>query len=233
MIESVSAARKADAQWLWNGDIRQLNPAISPIRAALAVWGLTIDDICVASFHGTSTKANDKNESSVINQQMTHLHRSEGNPLFVICQKYLTGHPKGAAGAWMFNGCLQVLESGLVPGNRNADDIDGHLRAFSHLLYPSDTIQVSGIKAFMLTSFGFGQKGGIVIGATPRALFAALPAARFEKYRQQVEVRRRRIDQAFQKALMDNSVVRVKDKSAWAEAGKSEKAVFLDPAGRV
>ncbi|KAI0105027.1 putative fatty acid synthase alpha subunit FasA [Nemania sp. FL0031] len=233
MIESVSACRKADAQWLWNGDIRQLDPGISPIRAALAVWGITIDDICVASFHGTSTKANDKNESSVINQQMTHLRRSEGNPLFVVCQKYLTGHPKGAAGAWMLNGCLQILNSGLVPGNRNADDVDGALRAFSHLLYPSDTIHVSNIKAFMLTSFGFGQKGGIVIGVTPRALFAALPAARFEKYREQVEQRRRRIDQAFQKALMDNSVVRVKDRSAWAEAGKSEKAVFLDPIERI
>ncbi len=129
------------------------------MRAALAVWGLTIDDIGVASFHGTSTKANDKNESSVINEQMTHLGRTEGNPVLVVCQKYLTGHPKGAAGAWMLNGCLQILEHGLVPGNRNADDVDGALQAFPHLLYPSEPIAVPGIKAFMLTSFGFGQRG--------------------------------------------------------------------------
>ncbi|KAJ2969289.1 hypothetical protein NUW58_g10022 [Xylaria curta] len=162
---------------------------------------------------------------------MTHLRRSEGNPLFVVCQKYLTGHPKGAAGAWMLNGCLQILESGLVPGNRNADDVDKDLRAFPHLLYPSDAIQVPDIKAFMLTSFGFGQKGAIVIGVTPRALFAALPPEHFEKYHEQVEARRRRVDRAYQQAMMDNSIVRVKDQSAWVEAGKSETAVFLDPAG--
>src|SRR5436190_1705952 len=40
----------------WKG-----NPEISPIRGALAVWGLTVDDISVVSFHGTSTKANDTN----------------------------------------------------------------------------------------------------------------------------------------------------------------------------
>ncbi|KAJ2759940.1 3-oxoacyl-[acyl-carrier-protein] synthase, partial [Coemansia nantahalensis] len=40
-------------------------PAISPLRGSLAVWGLAADDIGLASFHGTSTKANDLNESEV------------------------------------------------------------------------------------------------------------------------------------------------------------------------
>ncbi|KAI0384967.1 putative fatty acid synthase alpha subunit FasA [Hypomontagnella monticulosa] len=233
MIESAASRRKSDAQWMWNGDIRQLDPSIAPMRAALAVWGLSIDDIGIASFHGTSTKANDKNESSVINQQMTHLGRTSGNPLLVICQKFLTGHPKGGAGAWMLNGCMQVLESGLVPGNRNADDVDGALRAFPHLLYPSESLQVANIKAFMLTSFGFGQKGGIVIGVTPRALFAALAAPKFEAYREQVERRRRRADRAFQLAMMTNSVFKAKDQSAWIEAGRAAGAVFLDPTARI
>ncbi|KAL7619422.1 hypothetical protein AAE478_009961 [Parahypoxylon ruwenzoriense] len=233
MIETTSFCRKADAQWMWNGDIRQLDPSISPMRAALAVWGLTIDDIRFTSFHGTSTVANDKNESSVINQQMTHLGRTDGNPLFVICQKYLTGHPKGSAGAWMLNGCLQVLESGLVPGNRNADDIDGALRGFPHLLYPSEAVHIPGIKAFMLTSFGFGQKSGIVIGVTPRALFAALSPATFEAYRKRVKERRRRADRAFQLAMMTNSVFKAKDKSIWSTAGKTMRAVFLDPTARI
>ncbi|KAI8628005.1 putative fatty acid synthase alpha subunit FasA [Xylariaceae sp. FL1651] len=233
MIESASACRKSDAQWMWNGDIRQLDPSISPMRAALAVWGLTVNDIGVASFHGTSTKANDKNESSVINQQMTHLGRTEGNPVLVVCQKYLTGHPKGGAGAWMLNGCLQILEDGLVPGNRNADDVDGALQAFPHLLYPSEAIRAPGIKAFMLTSFGFGQKGGIVIGATPRVLFAALTSAGFEAYRRRVEERRRRADRAFQRAMLSNSVFKAKDQSAWTEARETGEAVFLNPAARI
>ncbi|KAI3331981.1 putative fatty acid synthase alpha subunit FasA [Xylariaceae sp. AK1471] len=233
MIESVVACRKSDAQWRWNGDIRQLNPSISPMRAALAAWGLTIDDIGVASFHGTSTKANDKNESSVINQQMAHLGRTSGNPLLVVCQKYLTGHPKGAAGAWMLNGCLQILQEGLVPGNRNADDVDGALQAFPHLLYPSEAIPVPGIKAFMLTSFGFGQKGAIVIGIAPRVLFAALTNATFETYRKRVEERRRRADRAFQRAMLSNSVFKAKDQSSWKEAGKTGEPFFLDPTIRI
>ncbi|KAH8167434.1 hypothetical protein CIB48_g833 [Xylaria polymorpha] len=233
VVESEAACRKASAQWMWNGDIRQLNPSISPMRAALAVWGLTIDDIGVASFHGTSTKANDKNESSVINQQMAHLGRAEGNPLMVVCQKYLTGHPKGGAGAWMLNGCLQILQDGIVPGNRNADDVDEALRAFPHLLYPSEAIALPGIKAFMLTSFGFGQKGGIVIGVAPRVLFAAWTSATFEAYRGRVEARGRRADRAFQGAMMSNSVFQAKDQSAWKESEKSAEPFFLDPSGRI
>ncbi|KAI1428071.1 putative fatty acid synthase alpha subunit FasA [Xylaria sp. FL1777] len=232
IIKSEVASRKSQAQWLWNGDIRQLNPSISPMRAALAVWGLTIDDIAVASFHGTSTKANDKNESSVINQQMAHLGRTEGNPLLVVCQKYLTGHPKGAAGAWMLNGCLQMLEHRLVPGNRNADDVDAALQSFPHLLYPSEPIPVPGIKAFMLTSFGFGQKGAIVIGAAPRVLFAGLTRVAYETYRQRVEERGRRADRAFQRAMLSNSVFKAKDRSVWKEVGRPAELFFLDPTAR-
>ncbi|KAL8757896.1 MAG: hypothetical protein Q9184_004093 [Pyrenodesmia sp. 2 TL-2023] len=45
---------------------RQQDTNISPLEASLAVWGLTVDDIDIVSMHGTSTKANDKNESEVI-----------------------------------------------------------------------------------------------------------------------------------------------------------------------
>ncbi|KAK8033912.1 3-oxoacyl- synthase [Apiospora marii] len=220
---------------MWNGDHlrQQLDPTMAPMRAALAVWGLGVDDVGVASFHGTSTKANDLNESAVVHRQMAHLGRSAGNPLLVVCQKALTGHPKGAAGAWMLNGCLQVLESGVVPGNRNADDVDAALRAFPHLLYPSEAVEVGVVKAFMLTSFGFGQKGGIVIGVTARALYGALPAAQYEAYRVKVERRRRRADRASQLGMMTNSVFKAKDQSAWTQAGRSEEEFFLDPTARV
>ena len=33
--------------------------------------------------------------SQVVNRQMTHLGRAKGNKVMVVCQKYLTGHPKG------------------------------------------------------------------------------------------------------------------------------------------
>ncbi|KAE8362621.1 hypothetical protein BDV27DRAFT_159568 [Aspergillus caelatus] len=230
-INNIAASRIRDAQWTWNNNIRHIDPTIAPMRAALATWGLSVDDIQVASFHGTSTKANDKNESNVINQQMTHLSRTVGNPLLVICQKSLTGHPKGAAGAWMFNGCLQALQTGIVPGNRNADNVDVALQQFKHLVYPSQTIHTSGIKAFMLTSFGFGQKGGLVVGVAPRYLFSTIPANRFEDYRERVLQRQQKIIPVFQKRMSEGRLFQIKDQSAWTS--DQEKDVFLDPQARV
>ncbi|RYP30524.1 hypothetical protein DL767_006201 [Monosporascus sp. MG133] len=54
---------------------------ISPMRCALATWGLTVNDISVASLHGTSTVKNDLNEPSVIEDEMRHMGRREGNLL--------------------------------------------------------------------------------------------------------------------------------------------------------
>ncbi|KNG91432.1 3-oxoacyl-synthase [Aspergillus nomiae NRRL 13137] len=230
-INNIAASRIRDAQWTWSNNIRHIDPTIAPMRAALATWGLSVDDIQVASFHGTSTKANDKNESNVINQQMTHLSRTVGNPLLVICQKSLTGHPKGAAGAWMFNGCLQALQTGIVPGNRNADNVDVALQQFKHLVYPSQTIHTSGIKAFMLTSFGFGQKGGLVVGVAPRYLFSSITANRFEEYRERVLQRQQKIVPVFQKRMAEGRLFQIKDHSAWTS--DQEKDVFLDPLARV
>jgi fatty acid synthase subunit alpha len=230
IIQAAADCRKRDAQWMWNSNVRQLDPLMSPMRTSLMTWGLTVDDIRVASFHGTSTKANDKNESKTINQQMTHLGRSRGNPLLVVCQKYLTGHPKGAAGAWMLNGCLQVLDTGIVPGNRNLDDVDVALEAYEHLVYPSEAIHMSDIKACMLTSFGFGQKGGLVILIAPRLLFTAVAPDLYEAYRERVETRRGRIDRAFQLDMMKNTIFKAKDKGPWPDADNMN---LLDPQARL
>ena len=139
------------AQNQWGNEFYKNDPRIAPLRGALATFGLTIDDIGVASFHGTSTKANDKNESATINKMMKHLGRSEGNPVLGVFQKYLTGHPKGPAGAWMLNGGLQILNSGIVPGNRNADNVDKVMEQFEYILYPSRSIKTDGIKAVSYT----------------------------------------------------------------------------------
>lgn len=95
-INASAECKTRDARYIWGNDFRRQDPMIAPMRAALAVWGLSINDISVASLHGTSTKANDKNESDVISKQMAHLGRTQGNPLLAVCQKHLTGHPKGA-----------------------------------------------------------------------------------------------------------------------------------------
>ncbi|RAL03095.1 putative 3-oxoacyl-synthase [Aspergillus ibericus CBS 121593] len=236
-IETLTTQKLLTAQTLWSNP-RLQDPTISPLRAALATWSLTIDDLTVATLHGTSTPANDLNEARVLNTQMSHLHRTPGNPLLTISQKHLTGHPKGAAGAWMLNGGLQVLSSGVVPGNRNADNIDEKFRGFEHLVYPSTAMKIGedGMKAFMLTSFGFGQKGGVVVVVAARYLFAGLGKGVYEGWKGRVGERMRRGEQVFLNGFMGKNGegwFRAKEVSAWGEKKEDETRVFLDPGARV
>ena len=225
-VRQEKAAMNSLGNSFWKQDSR-----IAPLRGALATWGLTVDDLGVASFHGTSTVANDKNESDVLCQQMKHLGRKKGNALLGIFQKYLTGHPKGAAGAWMVNGCLQVLNTGLVPGNRNADNVDKVMEKFDYIVYPSRTIQTDGVKAFSVTSFGFGQKGAQAIGIHPKYLFATLDQARYEAYSQKVQARQKRAYRYFHNGLISNTLFVAKTHSPYADELQSQ--VFLDPTARV
>ncbi|KAB2569798.1 Fatty acid synthase subunit alpha [Lasiodiplodia theobromae] len=232
-IDAAATAKTRAAQSLWTHDIRRQDAGISPLRAALAAWGLTVDDIALASFHGTSTKANDKNESNVVNAQMAHLGRTPGNPLLVVAQKYLTGHPKGAAGAWMLNGCLQAMATGVVPGNGNADDVDGAMRGFGHLVYPGRKVRLGreGVRAFMLTSFGFGQKGGLVLGVAPRYLFAAVERKAYEEYCAKVVQRQQVANRRLAEGFIANDFLRVKAAPPWKP--EDEAAVLLDPHARI
>ncbi|KAF6812261.1 fatty acid synthase alpha subunit [Colletotrichum sojae] len=211
-------------------DFWKNNPEIAPLRGALATWGLTIDDLNVASFHGTSTKANDKNESSVICQQLRHLGRTKGNAVMGIFQKSLSGHPKGAAGAWMLNGCLQVLNTGLVPGNRNADNVDAVMEQFDLIVYPSRSIQTDGIKAFSVTSFGFGQKGAQAIGVHPKYLFATLDEKTYEEYSAKVQARQKKAYRFFHDGLVNNTIFVAKNNAPYTDEQLSK--VLLNPNAR-
>lgn len=220
-----------EIQRLWGNDFRRQNPDISPLQAALGTWGLTIDDIDFASLHATSTKANDKNEPDIVNKQMSHLNRTLGNPLLAICQKSLTGHPKAPAAAFMLNGCLQALNTGLIPGNRNADNVDPLLSAFPHLTFPTRSIPTNSLKAFSLTSFGFGQKGGQLIGIHPRYLYGAIDRASYETYTVRVENRTRLCNRAYLNAMLENRIVACKSEPQYSPT--DQDTVFLDPHSRI
>ena len=230
-IEKDAKRQEKEAQYSLGNNFWKSDSTIAPLRGALATWGLTIDDLGVASFHGTSTVANDKNESEVICKQLEHLGRKKGNALLGIFQKYLTGHPKGAAGAWMFNGCLQVLNSGLVPGNRNADNVDQVMEKFDQIVYPSHSLQTDGIKAFSVTSFGFGQKGAQAIGIHPKYLFATLDQADYMRYKNKVEARQKRAYRYFHDGMINNTLFRAKTESPYADSLMQK--VFLNPDQRV
>ncbi|KAK9759886.1 fatty acid synthase alpha subunit Lsd1 [Basidiobolus ranarum] len=227
-----SEAKKQEKEMLstWGNHFYKNDQSISPLRGALAVFGLTIDDIGVASLHGTGTKANDKNECDVFNKQFNHLGRTHGNACPVVCQKYLTGHGKGAAAAWMLNGVLQYIETGIVPGNRNADNIDSNLQKFSHLYFPNKSVHIGGIKAGFLKSFGFGQVGGEVLVIHPDYVFGAIEESVFEEYKALMTQRQHKVYRYFHETFTGDTFVKVKNSPPYTE--EQESNVYLNPNAR-
>ena len=201
---------------------------IAPLRGGLAVWGLSIDDVDVVSFHGTSTKANEKNEAAVVSEQFKHLGRTVGNVVPVICQKSLTGHPKAAAGAWMLNGCIQAMHDRKIPGNRNADNIDSELQKYEYLVFPNKTLDRSeDVKAFLLNSFGFGQKGAMALGVNPKYLFATLKQHDYQLYAAKRRIREKKAVRQYHEAMHCNSIFRAKKHAPYSQ--EDETATLLDP----
>jgi fatty acid synthase subunit alpha len=131
----------------------------------------------------------------------------------------------------MMNGCLQVLNSGLVPGNRNADNVDKVMEQFDYIVYPSRSIQTDGIKAFSVTSFGFGQKGAQAIGIHPKYLFATLDEATYATYAAKLESRQKKAYRYFHNGMITNTLFVAKTDSPYTDS--QQGAVFLNPDARV
>ncbi|KAF3025151.1 hypothetical protein E8E14_014729 [Neopestalotiopsis sp. 37M] len=217
----------------WVGD--QVHQ-ISPIRGSLATWGLGVDDITVASLHGTSTVQNDLNETMVIQEQLRHLGRSPGNLLPCVSQKWLTGHGKGAAGAWMLNGALQMMNFGVIPGNRNCDNVDKQLRERRDLFFPNTSIRIDeldgGVKACSITSFGFGQKGAQAIVVHPRYLFATISKEDYQEYTQIRDGRWQKACRVLSDDMVNENMVSRCLKTQPPYKPEDEIAALLDPAAR-
>ncbi|QRV90063.1 fatty acid synthase subunit beta [Ceratobasidium sp. AG-Ba] len=228
-IEQEATRQEKDALATY-GMLEGVDPRIAPLRRALAVWGLTADDIGVISIHGTSTKANDLNEPHVYNDIFTAIQRTPGNAVPVIAQKNLTGHPKGAAAAWMLLGLCQSINSGIIPGNRNADNVDPALREFDYLVFPSKSIHTDGIKAGLMTSFGFGQVGGSALVLHPRHLFGAISVSQYTTYRERNRSRALASYKAMSEMMTTNALVKIKDHPPFAP--EIEADVLLNPLAR-
>lgn len=202
--------------------------AASELQATLAQWGLTADDIGAASIHGTSTKANDKNESHCYHTMLENMGRTPYNALPISAQKSVLGHSKGGAAAWAFHGCLQMLHTSTVAGNRNADDISPELKQYTNLLYPSTSIQRTpeDLNATLLTSFGFGQVGGVILTLHPSHLLARLPDKVYQQYGVARRGRQALTYSRMHSAFTNNDLVRVKAEPPFSVA--DEDAVLLN-----
>ena len=144
-----------------------------------------------------STNANDPNESELHNTLAHAIGRADGNPLFVISQKTLTGHAKGGACIFQVNGLTQLFKSGVVPANAALDCVDPKLAKDDHMVWLRKPLRIGGgeavagvdgtaqagatglvpgrpVKAGLATSLGFGHVSGFVALVHPGAFEAAV-----------------------------------------------------------
>ncbi|KAJ2856359.1 fatty acid synthase alpha subunit Lsd1, partial [Coemansia erecta] len=230
LIEEQAKSRRCAARDTWGQDFYRHNPHVSPLQGALAAWGLTADDLTLASLHGTATYANDLNEATVLDTQLRQLGRTPGLPVPAVCQKWLTGHPKGPAAAWTLNGAIQAMRTGLVPGNRNADNIDGELMR-EYVFYPCRTFRVPMVKAALIKSYGFGQVGAEMLVVHPHFLFAALSKEQLHEYAERCKGREKRAYRYWQGVFAEKHTL-VLTKKMPPYTVEQEMAVLADSSAR-
>ncbi len=208
----------------------------SPLARALAEVGLTADDVQVVSKHDTSTGVNELNESDLHERLAAAIGRSEGNPLYVISQKTLTGHAKGGAAAFQTIGLCQVLSSGVVPPNRSLDCVMPDLDEHEHLVWLREPLETGPLKAGLVTSLGFGHVAGLIALAHPQAFLSSLTPEDRASYRRRAHARavegRMRLAQAMlgQTALYERPDGR---RLGTAGVKSREAALLLDPDARL
>ncbi|MDO4909377.1 MAG: DUF1729 domain-containing protein [Corynebacterium sp.] len=206
----------------------------SGLATSLRALDVSADEVSILSKHDTSTNANDPNESELHESIAEALGRKEGNPLYVISQKTLTGHAKGGAAAFQIIGLTQVLAAGELPANRSLDCVDPVLAKNEHLVWLRDRL-VHSAKAGFVTSLGFGHVSALVAVVHPEAFYKAVEEQRGQDLREAAAQRlaagsRRILDGIYGgEALYERPVERNLGKNAKAK----EKKILIDPEARI
>lgn len=162
---------------------------------------------------------------------MSHLRRTRGQPALANSQKSVTAHPKAPADTWRSNECLQAMNTSIGLGNGNADNVDKALPRYDHLVYPTKPIHGTDIKAFLVTSFGFGQKGGRVVGVAPKYPFTTIGKATFDSCATRIWTRTRIAGRAHIRVLHSKSIVQSRALPPYHT--RDETKVLMDLLARV
>lgn len=230
--------------------------AKSKLVRDLAALGVTPDDIAVVSKHDTSTNANDPNESELHNTLAHAIGRTDGNPLFVISQKTLTGHAKGGACIFQINGLTQLFRSGVIPGNASLDCVDPKLTRDDHMVWLREPMRIGdcagscAVKVALATSLGFGHVSGFVALVHPGAFEAAVAASAgvdaLKNWRTKANARLAVGQRRFEEGMMGRSALfepvenrhllkdgtRLPDGTRY-DGHEAEKAMLLNPDARL
>ena len=210
----------------------------------LAKLGVAPDDIAVVSKHDTSTNANDPNESELHNTLAHAIGRTDGNPLFVISQKTLTGHAKGGACIFQVNGLTQLFKSGIVPANVALDCVDPKLKRDDHMVWLREPLKVGSVKAGLATSLGFGHVSGFAAIVNPGAFEASVANTAgvdaLVQWRERANERLAAGQRRLEEGMMGRAALyepidnrRFHKDGHGYDAHEAEKAMLLDPNARL
>ena len=210
----------------------------------LAKLGVAPDDIAVVSKHDTSTNANDPNESELHNTLAHAIGRTDGNPLFVISQKSLTGHAKGGACIFQVNGLTQLFKSGVIPANAALDGVDPKLKRDDLMVWLRKPLHVGSIKAGLATSLGFGHVSGFAAIVNPGAFEASVANTAGEEalneWRERANARLAAGQRRLEEGMMGRAALyepidnrRFHEDKRGYDSHEVEKAMLLDPDARL
>jgi 3-oxoacyl-[acyl-carrier-protein] synthase II len=118
------------------------------MRRALADAGVTAKDIQYINAHGTSTQANDLNETKAIKAVFGDAARTVN----ISSTKSSTGHMLGAAGAVEFLICALAVQQGKIPPTINYHTPDPEC----DLNYTPNKMVERPVTMALSNSFGFG-----------------------------------------------------------------------------
>ncbi|MBV9110182.1 MAG: beta-ketoacyl-ACP synthase II [Gemmatimonadetes bacterium] len=122
--------------------------AVRAIQAALREAGATPDDVDYVNAHGTSTPANDKNETAAIRTALGE----RAYQIVVGSTKSMTGHTLGAAGGLEAVICALVCREGKIPPTINFHERDPDC----DLDYATGGMVERPVRLAISNSFGFG-----------------------------------------------------------------------------
>jgi 3-oxoacyl-[acyl-carrier-protein] synthase II len=129
--------------------------AYRAMRKAIEDAEISIDEIDYINAHGTSTPANDKNETIAIKT----LFEEKAYDLDISSTKSMTGHLLGGAGAFESMVCLLSIQNGKIPPTINLDKSDPDC----DLNYTPNVPKDKTINNAMTNSFGFGGHNGVLV----------------------------------------------------------------------
>ena len=129
--------------------------AVVAMQNAIKDADLSTEDIDYINAHGTSTPANDKNETAAIKT----VFGPKAYEINISSTKSMTGHLLGGGGAFESMVSVLAIQKSIIPPTINLNNPDEEC----DLKYTPNVAIEKDIKVAMSNSFGFGGHNGVLV----------------------------------------------------------------------